>query len=266
MNDDVTPKLDGATDKFSRIAKAAWSPKNLISPSQCVLAILSSAGAVELLHKVFNNWYSICDVSSLRLKMIQDEIKISLDTSNFHMKSSNQSTRITESIRRLQACSVTWSELFKIGETSFAYFSVAYCNGDILIWKVPRISNFTKSLEPVIVGTIYLNDGLKANVLCWITINVNKHLIVVGYFDGRICGIKLMDKDNNLQVASIERYVESDHVAINYLYIISQDKADIKILAAKGSFLLLLCLNSTGELKNMQHLRVQEFITGKNCN
>jgi len=265
MDDVITPKLDGITDKFPRIVKTIWSPKNLISPSQCILAILNSAGAVELLHKVSNNWYSICDVLSLRLKIIQDEIKINLNKCNFHKKLSNQSTKIAENIQKLQACSMTWSKLFETGETFFVYFSVAYCNGDILIWKIPRISNFIKSLQPVFVGIIDLNDALRVNVLCWITININKHLIVIGCFDGRICGIELMNKNNNLQVASIEKYVDSDHMAINYLYMISQDKSDIKILAAKNFVLLLLSINLAGELKSIRHLHVQDFtITGKN--
>ncbi|XP_071571806.1 uncharacterized protein [Temnothorax nylanderi] len=263
MNDVITPKFDGATDKFPRIVKTAWSPKNLISPNQCMLAILSSAGAVDLLHKVSNNWYSICDVSSLHLKMIGSEIKTSLNICNFPKKLNNQSARIAKRIKELQACSMTWGELSKTGETFFAYFPVAYYSGDILIWRVPRISNFTKSLELVFVGTIYLNDALKANVLCWITINVNEHLIIVGYFDGRIRGIKLTDMDNIVKTISVEKYVDPDHVAVNYLYMIPRDKSDIKILAAKGSFLLLLCINSAGELKNIRHLRVQEFtITG----
>jgi len=260
MNDAVTPKLDGTIDKVPRITKVAWSPKNLISPGQCMLAILSSAGAVELLHKVSNDWYSICDVSSLRLKMIQDDIQI-----NLNKRSTVQRARIAvEDIRRLQACSMTWSQLFKKGETSFAYFSIAYYSGDILIWKVPRVSDFTKSLELAFVGTIHLNNALRANVLCWITIDVSEHLIIIGYFDGRIHGVKLTDRNNDLQVASVEKYVDSDHITVNYLYKISQDEADIKILAAKGSFLLLLCINSAGELKSMRHLRVQGYtITGE---
>lgn len=261
INDVITPKLDGTIDKFPRIVNVAWSPENLIYPSQCMLAILSSAGAVELLHKVSNNWYSICDVSSIRLKMVQDKIKTNLKKCK---RSTIQSARIAEDIRKLQACSVMWSKLLKFEETFFAYFSVAYYSGDILIWKIPRLSNFTKSLELVFAGTIHLNNASKANVSCWITINVNEHLIVIGYFDGSVHGIKLTDRNNDLQVASMEKYVNPDRIAVNYLYIISQDDPDIKILAAKGSFLLLLCVNSAGELKSIRHLRVQGCnITGE---
>ncbi|XP_011875647.1 PREDICTED: uncharacterized protein LOC105566340 isoform X2 [Vollenhovia emeryi] len=259
MNDRVTPKLDGVTNKFPRIVRAAWSPGNFISPSQCVLAILSSAGVVELLHKVSNNWYSICNVSSFRLKMIQDG---KMNKCDLDEKSSDQSTQIVESVRKLQACSMTWSELFKVEEASFVYFSVAYCNGDIFVWKIPRISDLTKSVELVCVGTIYLDDALKSNVLCWITVDVNQYLIIVGYYDGTIRGIRLTDRDNRLQMTSAEKYVAPDHIAVDYLHTISKDKSEIKILAAKGCFLLFLRLSSIGELKGIRHLRVQGRVTG----
>ncbi|KYN20265.1 PREDICTED: uncharacterized protein LOC108760668 [Trachymyrmex cornetzi] len=260
MNDVITPKLDGVIDKSPKIVKVSWSPKNLISPGQCILAILNSAGAVELLHKVSNNWYSICDVLSLRLKIIEDEIKAGLNKSNCH---ENQSARIVESVKKLQACSMTWSKLFKTKDTSFGYFSVAYCNGDIVIWKVLKISDFTKSLQPIFFGLIHLNHVSKVNVLCWTTIKANEHLIVVGYFDGTICGIKLTDKDNSLQILLVQKYVESDCMAVNYLYIIPQDELNIQIFAVKGSFVLVLCISTTGELKNMRYLHIQGFtITG----
>ncbi|CAL1673295.1 unnamed protein product [Lasius platythorax] len=228
MEETITPMLDGVNDIVHKIVNTMWSPKNLISPSQCVLAILTAAGSVELLHKVFNEWYSICDVSSLRLKDVQDKIKSNLSK----CKKSNRHAVITENMRQLQACAMTWSELFKIGKASFAYFSVAYHSGDILIWKIPRISNFTESLQPVLIGKIDLNTAVKINVLCWITINTNEYLLVVGYFDGRICGVKLTCD-------------------------VSQDESNVKILAAKGTFLLLLCIDLTGILKSMQYLQVQ---------
>lgn len=259
MEETVTPIINGVNDTVHRIVNTIWSPKNLISPSQCVLAVLTTAGAVELLHKVSNVWYSICDVSSLRLMIVKDKIISNLNK----CKKSNKCAVIIENMRQLQACAMTWSELFKIEEASFAYFSVAYCNGDILIWKIPRISNFTESLLPVFVGQINLNTAVKTNVLCWITMNTNEHLLVVGYFDGQIYGVKLTCDNDNLQIVSIEKYVASNRIAINYLYIISQDKSSVKILVVKGTFLLLLCINLTGTLKSMQHVQVKGFnITG----
>ncbi|XP_072754042.1 uncharacterized protein [Anoplolepis gracilipes] len=255
MEETITPMLNGINNMVHKIVNTAWSPKNLISPSQCVLSILTTAGTVELLHKFFNEWYSICDFSSLRLKSLQDKIISNLNKCN---KSNNKYAVITENMRQLQACAMTWSELFKIEQASFAYFSIAYCNGDILIWKIPRISNFMESLLPILIGKIDLNTAVKINVLCWITININEHLLIIGYFDGRICGIKLTC-DNGLKIISIKEYVAPNRVAINYLHIVSQDESSVKILVTKGSFLLLLCINLTGTLTSMQHLQVQGF-------
>ncbi|KAL6267332.1 hypothetical protein P5V15_000407 [Pogonomyrmex californicus] len=268
LMNDISSKLDGIPDKLPRIVKAAWSPKNLIFRKQCILAILNSTGAVELLHKVSNNWHSICDISSFRMKIVEDEIKTSLNEHNkrnkrFHAKSNNQYANIIENFRKLQACSITWSELYKKGDTSFAYFSVAYCYGDILIWKISRVSSFKTSLQPMLVGRINLNNPLKVNVLCWITINTNKYLIIVGYCNGEIYGINLIDRNNNnLQTVSVTKYVDSDNIAVNYMYIILQDKSNIKILVAKGPFLLLLCINPMKGLKSMRYLHMQSNITG----
>lgn len=243
-----------------RIVKVAWSPKDLISQSRCTLAILTAAGTVELLHKVSNEWYSICDISSLRLNIVLDDFRSSLTKCK---KLKDQLTMLVENMRRLQACSLMWSELFKVEKTSFAYFTVAYCNGDILIWKVPRISNFNVSLQPVLVGRVDLNISVEINALCWITINANEYLLVVGYFDGRICSAKLRCNGDDLQTESTENYMDPDRIAVNYLRVIHQDEANVKILAVKGTFLMLIRLSRTGTWKSMQYLQVEGCITGK---
>jgi len=261
MEETVTPKLDGANDRLFGITKVAWSPKNLISPSQCVLAIVTAAGTVELLHKVFNEWHSICNVSSLWLDIVQDKIRSGLDNSK---KSHDSYATIIESVRQLQACSVTWSELFTMEEIFFAYLPVAHRSGEISIWKIPRITNFCKSLQPRLVCRIDVNVRARINVLCWVTVDTCRHLLVVGYIDGRICAIKLTRVDNDLRVASMERYVDPDHIAIDCLCIASQDRSNVKILATKGFYLLLLHVDSEGVLQNMRYLQAEGFnITGR---
>ncbi|XP_014488626.1 PREDICTED: uncharacterized protein LOC106751890 isoform X2 [Dinoponera quadriceps] len=62
-----------------------------------------------------------------------------------------------------------------------------------------------------------------------------------------------------------EKCTESDRIGINHFHIVHKDKSHIKILAAKGIFLLLLCINWTGSLKSIKYLRTKEFnITGIN--
>lgn len=263
MEEAITPKLDGVNDTVLKVIKVEWSPKNLISSNQCALAILTTAGAVELLHKVSNEWYSICDISALRLDIVQTEIKSSLDKCMNSLDNLNKYNIITDNMRKLQACCMTWSELFKVGKTSFAYFTVAYRNSDISIWRIPRIIDFTVSLQATLVGRIELKTTVKINTLCWISASTNEHLLVVGYIDGRIYGIKLTCDNDKFEIESIKKYTNDDRIAISYFHIIHKDKLQIKILAVKGIYLLLLCINWMGLLKNVQHLRTEGFgITG----
>ncbi|XP_032664802.1 uncharacterized protein LOC116841224 [Odontomachus brunneus] len=261
MEEAITPKLDGVNEIVIRVTKVEWSPKNLISPNQCALAILTTAGAVELLHKVSNEWYSICDISALQLDIVQAGIKSSL---NKCMNSpSNLNNVTTENMRQLQACSMAWSELFKMGKASFAYFAVAYRSSDISIWRIPRITDFMVSLQATLVGRLELKTSVRINMLRWISASANEHLLVVGYVDGRIYGIKLTCDSDKFEIEFIEKYISDDRIAINYFHIVHKDKLRIKILVAKGIYLLLLCINWTGSLKSVQHLRTEGFsITG----
>ncbi|XP_011140872.2 uncharacterized protein LOC105184042 [Harpegnathos saltator] len=263
MEEAITPKLENVNDTVLRIIKVEWSPKNLIYPSQCILAILTAAGAIELLHKVSNEWYSICDISALRLNIVQKTIKSSLNKCVNSPNNVNKYVRITDSMRMLQACSMAWSELFQVEKNSFAYFAVAYRSGDISIWKIHRISDFKVGLKPTLVCRIELKITVKINVLCWISINENEHLLIVGYINGCIYGVKLIYDTNSLEIESIVKYTDNDRIAINYIHVIYKDKSSIKILAVKGVCLLLLCINWTGLLKNIQYLRTEGFnITG----
>lgn len=260
MEEAVIPVLENVNNAIPKIVKVAWSPKNLISPSQCVLAILTTTGAIDLLHKVSNKWYSICDITSLWLNIVRDKIKCNLTNCK---KTDNHYKIIVENIRRLLACSVTWSELFTRNQTYFTYLSVAYLNGEILIWKVPRISSFNTSLQPVVVGEIDLSIPVKINVLCWISLNMEEHLLIIGYYDGRICGVKLKCSDSSLQIGSTEKYIDPDRIPVEYLCVIFQDKTSVKIFAVKGIFLFLLCINWTGKLQSTQYLQADGFnITG----
>jgi len=261
MEERITPKLNGASDRSLGITKVAWSPKNLISPSQCALAIVTTTGTLKLLHKVFNEWHSICNVSSFWLDIVQDKIRSNLNNGK---KSRDSYATIIENLRQLQACSMTWSELFTLEEIFFAYLLVAHCSGEISVWKIPRITNFCKSLQPKLVCKIDPDVRVSINVLCWVTIDTYEHLLVVGYIDGRICAVKLTRVDNDLRIASMEQYVDPDHISIDCLCIASQDKSSIKILATKGPYLLLLRVDSEGVLRNMRYLQAEGFnITGR---
>ncbi|KAK2580547.1 hypothetical protein KPH14_007680 [Odynerus spinipes] len=137
----LVPKINDVTDILPKIISVCWSPENLIHPSKCMLAIITSVGAVELLHQVSTNWFSICDLSSVWLRTIQDDIKSKF--SDYQNKESHF-TKIQENLRRLQACAMTWSELFKLDNTYYAYFVTAFRSSEIVIWKIPKLFDFSE--------------------------------------------------------------------------------------------------------------------------
>lgn len=258
MEEPLTPRMKDVNDTVLSIVKIAWSPKNLIFSNHSILAILTKAGAVELLHKVSDEWYSIYDVSSLRVKNLESSI---IDTLK-RCKVSDYA-KLTQSLRQVQACSMTWSKLFEVEKTVFAYFCVAYRSGDISVLKVPRILNLTDEIQLLLVGNINLHIPEKITILHWISLTRDNHLLIIGYYTGQLCCVDLTCRDDNVQVTSTITYFDPDCIAIDYIDIISQNESEIRFLVVKGIFLLLICIDSKGKLKSMKHLQIEGFhITG----
>ncbi|XP_020298311.1 uncharacterized protein LOC109862629 [Pseudomyrmex gracilis] len=261
MEEALTPRMKDVNDTILSIEKVAWSPKNLIFSNHSILAILTKAGAVELLHKVFDEWYSIYDVSSFRMKNLENSITSTLK----QCKRDSNYAEIIQSLRQVQACSMTWSKLFEVKKTVFTYFCVAYRSGDISVLKIPKISNLTNEIQLLLVGSINLKIPEKITLLHWISLTKDNHLLIVGYYTGQLCSVELIcrDDNNDVQVTSTITYFDSDCIAIDNIQILSQDESEIRFLVVKGIFLLLICINSKGKLKSIQHLQIEGFsITG----
>ncbi|CAK9833460.1 hypothetical protein ANTRET_LOCUS10138 [Anthophora retusa] len=261
MEESLTPKLSNVREMVPKIVYFAWSPKNLIHPSKCLLAILTSAGAVTIVHKISTDWYPVYELSSMRYNTIEEEISRKLKTTK-----NNPISFITlqNCIKALQATCFTWSTLF----TDFAYLAVAYHNGDIIIYKIPRLSDYNEILSPKIVGTIRLNEYIKINALHWISSNdVKEFLIIVGYLDGRIYGLKIRDYNQSFELKSVEKYYDyTDRIPISAIRIFPQNNLNTKILIAKGCFVFLLCFTADGTQKSMQYLQLEGFtISGMIC-
>lgn len=253
----LTPKINGVNEILPKIVSISWSPENLIHPSKSILAIISNVGAVELLHQISTNWFSICDLSSIWVKTVKDDINSKLQACE------NEESRfktIQENIRQLQACAMTWSELFKLENTYYAYFVTAFRSSDIVIWKMSKISDFFQSLTPVIASKINLNLNTKINVLLWCTTKPNTHLIIVGCYNGQIQGLLYKRNETSLENKAIEKYyVSSDRIAVNTLQIISQNEQGIQFIACKGFFLLLFNLTTKGKLRYSHFLQIEGF-------
>ncbi|XP_033186845.1 uncharacterized protein LOC117155220 [Bombus vancouverensis nearcticus] len=260
MEESLTPKLSNLKEMVPKIIDLTWSPQNLIHPSKCLIAILTSAGAVTIAYKISKDWYPAYDLSSIRYNFIEQEI-------NTKLKESKNNSTLFETfkncLKALQASCFTWSKLF----VNFAYFAVAYFNGDIIIYKIPKISDYNEISNPEIIGTIRLNEYIKISALNWVTIDIKKHLIIVGYIDGRIHGLNIEDHDQNIELKFIEKYYDyKDRISISAIRIFPQNDLNIKILVAKGPFLFLFCIEKNGTLKTMEHLQLEGFtISGMTC-
>lgn len=258
IEESMTPKLSNVKEMVPKIVDLAWSPKDLIHPSKCLIAILTSAGAVIIACKICRDWYPVYDLSSLRYNIIEQRINEELEE-NKNNSASFETFKVY--MKALQASCFTWSKFF----ADFAYFVVAYLNGDIIIYKILKVFDYNKIVNPKIVGIIRLNESVKMNVLNWITIDTKKHLIIIGYFDGRIYGLNVEEHDGNFELMFIEKYYDyTDRIAINAIKIFPQSDLNINVLIAKGYYLFLLCFKENGTLRSMQHLQLEGFmISGK---
>ncbi|XP_017875456.1 uncharacterized protein LOC108622234 [Ceratina calcarata] len=259
MEESLTPKMPNMKEMVPRIIDLAWSPHGLIDPRKCLIAILTSTGAVTIAFKVSKEWYTAFDLSAIRCRITDQE----MNTRSKNNKYSSMLARIRSSLKWLQASSFAWSKLF----SDFAYFAVAYRSGDIIIYRIPSVTDYIEIPDPNIVGTVTLNDQVRINVLHWITIDAEEHLIIVGYFDGRIYGLTISVRDQNFELESIEKYyVHADRIPVGAIRTLSEDESNKKILVAKGSFLFLLRLTTHGTLESMQHLQLEGFtISGMIC-
>ncbi|KAI4500184.1 hypothetical protein M0802_004601 [Mischocyttarus mexicanus] len=256
----LTPKIKGANEVIPRIVDVAWSPENLIHPRKSILAIITSVGAVELLHKIYRirNWYSICDLSSIWLRTVEDSIKTNLDNCK------NEKSRfvtIQRNLRRLQACAMTWSELFKLDNTYYAYLVTAYRSSDIAIWKINQITHSTMEKEtPTIVSSVNLNMDTRINVLLWFTIKPNQYLIIIGCCTGQIHGLLYTSDNNNLINIGREIYYDySDRILVKSLLTVSQNENQMQFIACKTNFILLFGLTRMGKLMSTHFLQIEGF-------
>ncbi|XP_003707152.1 uncharacterized protein LOC100874793 [Megachile rotundata] len=260
MEESLTPKMSNVKEMVPKIINLAWSPQNLIHPSKCLLAILTSAGTAMIIYKISMEWYPAHDLSSIRYNAVEKEI----NTENISSKqNSNQSITLKNNIKALLASCFTWSELF----INFAYLTVAYRNGDITIYKIPRILNYNEIPNPEIVGTMKSKESVKINVMHWISINAEEHLIIIAYLDGRIYGLKVQNHNHILEMKFIHKYYDyKDRIVISAIKIFPQNDSCMKVLVSKGTFLLLLCLSLEGKLEILKHLQLKGFtISGAVC-
>ncbi|XP_033336441.2 uncharacterized protein LOC117226325 isoform X1 [Megalopta genalis] len=254
MEESMTPKVPNVKEMIPKIVDLAWSPQNLMYPNNCLLAILTTTGAVLIVQKISTDWYPTYDLSTIRYNAMEKEITVQLkDTKDNSMLF----LTLKNCIKTLQASCMTWSMLF----VDFAYLAISYQNGDVIIYKVPSVSYCSETEDVKIVGTIRLNDCARINALHWISIDTKKHIIIIGYLDGRIHGLSIGERDQIIELRATKKYYEyADRIPISIIRAFPRFNATIRMLISKGSFLFLLHLATNGTLKSIQHIQLEGFM------
>ncbi|XP_015175489.1 PREDICTED: uncharacterized protein LOC107065906 [Polistes dominula] len=259
MEGALAPKINDASDVLPRIIDVSWSPENLIHPRKSIVAIITSVGAVEIAHKLYDvrNWYSLSNISSIWLQTIEDSIKT--DLSNCKHEES-RFTSIQQNLRRLQACAMTWSELFRLENTCYAYFVTAFRSSEIVIWKIDQVTDSTENVTPTMISKENLNMNTKINVLLWYTIKSKKYLIIIGCCNGQIKGLLYTGDNKCLEKTGEEKYYNnSDLIVVQSLTMVSQNENGMQFIACKSYFILLFGLTKTGKLMSSHYLQTEGF-------
>ncbi|XP_054008486.1 uncharacterized protein LOC128892242 [Hylaeus anthracinus] len=260
IEESLTPKMSNVKDMIPKIVDLTWSPENLIHPGKCCLGILTSTGACTVIHKISTDWYPAHDLSSIRYRAVENEINTKLENINGN---NDSCLTIKDCINMLYASCMTWSILF----VDHAYLSVAYRNGDIVIYKIFKISDCDKIPEPKIAGTIRLNENVKINALHWITINTEEHMIIVGYFDGRIYGLRIKSHNEVVELESVDKYYDyADRIPVSAIRTFPRVNSIIKVLISKGTFVFLLHFTMKRTLMSIENVQLEGFmISGVTC-
>ncbi|KAK0158112.1 hypothetical protein PV328_009157 [Microctonus aethiopoides] len=254
LEEALSPKLADKDHIIPRIIAVSWSPIKLVKPSKCLLATVTSAGAIDLALKLGNNWYSICNLSVLWWNVIKNEFDFNMNNIDVH---SLNAEIFKYNLRRLQGTAVTWSELYSDDfSIPFSYIVTTYRSCDLVIWKITRVSEFPTEVESTIIYRTRFESQTKITKLLWISVDKKRYLIVIGFFDGQIyC---LNDKAEKKCISNIV-----DNIPISDVKKFSHVNDEINVIIIKNSFHIVITLDCEGNLLKQKHIQLPGFsITG----
>ncbi|KAF7992256.1 hypothetical protein HCN44_001581 [Aphidius gifuensis] len=265
MDSPLTPKIYDKADHIPRIITSIWSPIKLAQPSKCLLATLTSAGAVDLLFKSGKNWFSICNISTIWLDIIKNKLE-SIEPNKHH-----DAVTFRNEARKLQATSIAWSTLQQSSNKFYCYFLTSFRSGDLVIWRIDQIPELSFKVNATMALNIQVNQSSsttstaeRITKLCWITLANNKHVVIVGYFDGRIHGIELDDEPEIMTEISRKKYIDSvDKMPVTSIQSIKLTNGNTHVVVTKNFFIISLILNENGDLIHNNYIKIMGFsITG----
>lgn len=262
FEESLTPDLSEAEPALPKIYDAAWSPESLVSCDKCLLATLTTTGAIDILIKISNNWLITCDLSSCRLKQINAE------SWDYEVSTDSQTNyeAVTAQVRKVVATAITWSEACQFEDSVCSYLVVGYRSGDLVVWRVSRIDELKQNVSPTVAFQKTLEDCSRITKLSWVNLSDNRHLVIVGHFDGRVNAIVLRGSGEVFVQESFVRLHDYEDVPVSSLTLMQLENETVKLLVTKGHFLSLFYLtylNMNCNVLDTKHHQLAGFnITG----
>ncbi|XP_033207538.1 uncharacterized protein LOC117167060 isoform X2 [Belonocnema kinseyi] len=251
----LLPRLNIISDLVPKVVSVAWSPQGMLHPCRCLLGMISSAGAVDILLEDNHEWFSVCDLQSYWLRNV-----IQGFPESYSMVSSQE---LRSHIRRLQAVAITWSDMETSMEESYSYFVVAYRSSDIIVWRIPAVMDHSLEVIPTVALRTNLNISVKIDVLEWISISNKKSLVVIGFSNGKIYGLILEVSQGQISSTNIEIYTEEDLIKVSCIECILKSQKEVRLVVAKSTFLFVIHIDLDGKKLSHYCYRVPAFsITG----
>ena len=265
MNDAFTPNFPRATKFTPDITDVFWSPCKLLHPCKCMIAMLTSAGAVELAIQIDYSWISIYKFTSIWCNVVKEEFK-----STHGEDAKLECDALRDQLQRLLATSVTWSCLYNKENDPFAYLVIGYRNSEIVIWKVDRMTSASMTLNTEASVELKFkkklgSENVKINNLLWVDLSNGNYLIFIGFYNGLVGVLKLQEFEGGITSSSYSlSYSDEDDIPVDFLYVLQQSQNQIELAVVKGMYLLILVLDSHGKMINMKFATSPGFsITGK---
>ncbi|KAJ8668844.1 hypothetical protein QAD02_000103 [Eretmocerus hayati] len=262
MKPNFTPNFQYTLKASSNIVDVFWSPQDLLCPSRCLLAILTSHGVVELTVSIKHYWISIYDFSSEWIKTVNSDFQ-AIDSDNLDCK------MISTQLERLQATSVAWSPLkTNCDDTPFAYLAIGHRNSEIVVWKIHQVTSDSISADSRLNVEMkfkkkVLPENLKINTMGWIHVDEGQYLLLIGFFDGQLGCLKLQEFEGGITCCPFIISHDADLSPVHDVQLLQQRSNNIEIIVTKEKHLCFLMLNGTGQTMHKEFTLIPGFsITG----
>ncbi|XP_058808131.1 uncharacterized protein LOC131673824 [Phymastichus coffea] len=262
-NDTYTPEFPKTKVLKPEIINVFWSPKGLLHPQKCLLAVLTSAGSLEITVQIEKNWFLIHELSKDWFKIIDEDFKSLRETVII------DAACLKEQLNRLLVTNAAWSSLHhRGGSASFAYLVTAHRNAEIVIWKVHRVLADTVYIDTRINVEFKFRkklteDSSKINTMLWVDLGDNKYLLFVGFYNGQIGVLKLQEFEGGLTCSLYSVCFNEDRIIVNSMEILQQTSKQLELLAVKDRYLLILTVDIFGKMISMKFIMSPGFsITG----